>query len=73
MRRLLSPSHPTLQIWPLRIFLVPEVEILVKSSPISDGRGGRRKFDTGPSRRPAKHVPGRIPELEKTLVVLYQE
>jgi len=45
--------------------LVPEVEILTKRSPISDGRGERRKFDTGPSHHPAKHVPGRVPEIEK--------
>jgi len=63
MRRLLSPSRPALQIWPCGPFLVPEVEILTKRSPISDGRGDRRKFDKGPSRRPAKHVPGRIPEM----------
>ena len=30
--------------------------ILTKRLAISDGRGDRRKFDTGPSRRPAKHV-----------------
>ena len=41
------------------------VKILTKRSPISDGRGDRRKFDKGPSRHPAKHVPGRVPELEK--------
>ena len=46
-------------------FLVPEVEILTKRSPISDGRGDRRKFDTGPSRRPAKHVPRLFLEMEK--------
>jgi len=34
-------------------------------SPISDGRGDRRKFDTGPSHHPAKHVPGRVPEMGK--------
>jgi len=74
MRRLLSPSRPTLQIWPIRtFFFVPEVEILTKRSPISDGRGDRRKFDTVPSRHPAKHVPGRVPELEKTLGAVYQE
>jgi len=28
---------------------------------------------TGPSRNPAKHVPGRVPELEKTLGALYQQ
>ena len=65
MKRLLFPSRPTLQIWPLRIFIVPEVEILTKMSPISDGRGDRRKFDTGPSHHPAKHVPGRVPEMGK--------
>jgi len=58
---------------PCGLFLVPEVEILTKRSPISDGRGDRRKFDMGPSRHPAKHVPGRIPELEKTLGAVYQE
>jgi len=48
------------------------VEILTKRSPISDGRGDRRKFDTGPSRHPGKHVPGHVPEMEKTGAV-YQE
>jgi len=67
MRLLLSPSRPC------GLFLVPEVEILTKRSPISDGRGNRRKFYTGPSRHPAKRVPGQIPELEKTLGVVYQE
>jgi len=43
------------------------MEIFTKRSPISDGRGDRRKFDTAPSRRPAKHVPGRIPETEKNV------
>ena len=69
----MSPSCPTLQIWPLRIFLVPEIKILTKRSPISEGRGDRRKFDKGPSSHPAKHVPGRVPELEKTLSAVYQE
>ena len=46
------------------IFLVPQVKILTQRSPISDGRGDRRKFDKGPSRHPPKHVPGRVPELE---------
>ena len=58
---------------PCRLFLVPEVKILTKRSPISDGGGDRRKFDKGPSRHPAKHVPGRVPELEKTLGAVYQE
>jgi len=42
------------------------MEILTKRSLISDGRGGRRNIDMGPSRRPAKHVPGCVPEMEKT-------
>jgi len=58
---------------PCALFLVPEVEILTKRSLISDGRGDRRKFDTGPLRHPAKHVPGWVPELEKTLGAVYQE
>jgi len=73
MRQLLSPSRPTLQIWPLRTFLVPKVEILTKRSPISDGRGDRRKFDMGPLCCPAKHIPGRVPGMEQTLGVVYQE
>ena len=55
------------------LFLVPEVEILTERSPTSDGRGDRKKFDTGPSLHPAKHVPGRVTELEKTLAAVYQE
>ena len=68
MRRLLSPSRPTVQIWPLPTFVfVSEVEILTKRSLISDGRGDRRKFDTGPSWRPAKHVLGRVSGIKKGL------
>jgi hypothetical protein len=44
---------------------VPKVDVHPKRSPISDGRGDKRKFATEPSRHPAKHVPGRVPELEK--------
>jgi len=58
---------------PCGLFLGPEFEILTKRSPISDGRGDRRKFDKGPLRHPAKHVPGRVPELQKTLGAVYQE
>jgi hypothetical protein len=57
---------------PFGLFLGPKVEILTKRSPISDSRGDRRKFDTGPSRHPAKHIPGHVPELQKTGAV-YQE
>jgi len=49
------------------------VAILTERSPISDGRGDGRKFDTGPSRHPAKHVSGRLPEMEKALGAVYQE
>ena len=49
---------------PYGLFIVPEFEILTERSPISDGRGDRRKFDT---RHPAKHVPRRVPELEKNV------
>jgi len=58
---------------PCGLFLGPEVEILIKRSPISDGTGDRRKFDTGPSRHPAKHVPGRVPKPQKMLGAVYQE
>ena len=58
---------------PCGLFLVPEVDILPKRSPISDGRGARRKFDTEPSHRPAKHVPERVPGMDKTLEAVYQE
>jgi len=57
---------------PCGLCLVPEFEILTERSPISDGRD-RRTFDTVPSRHPAKHVPGRVPELEKTVGAVYQE
>jgi hypothetical protein len=67
MRRLLSPIHPTLQIWSLRTFFVLGVEILTKRSPNSDGRGDRRKFGTGLSHHPEKHVPGCVPELENNV------
>jgi len=73
-QELFDRSNATLlsRFGPCRIFLVPEFEILTKRSPISDGRGDRRKFDTGPLRYPAKHVPGRVPELGKTLGAVYQ-
>ena len=58
---------------PADFFLFPKLKILTKRSPISDGRGDRRKFDKGPSRHPAKHIPGRVPELEKRLGAVYQE
>jgi len=47
------------------------VEILTKRS-ISDGTGDRRKFNTGPTCHPAKHVPGQVPEMEK-MGAVYQE
>jgi hypothetical protein len=33
----------------------------------------RTKLAKGPMRHPAKHVPGRIPELEKTLETMYKQ
>ena len=60
------PSALLSKFGPCGIFLVPEIEILTERSPISDDRGARRKFDTEPSRHPAKHVPGRVIELEKS-------
>jgi len=68
-----SPAALLSRFGPCGLFLVLEVEILTKRSPISEGRGDRRKLDTGPSRHPAKHVPGRVPKLEKTLGAVYQE
>jgi len=61
------------RLGPCGLFLVPEVEILTKRSPISDGREDRRTFNMVPSRHPAKHIPGRVPELEKMLGAVYQE
>jgi len=65
------PYSPDLA--PADFVFVPEVDILTKRLPLSDGRGDRRKFNTGPLCHPAKHVPGRIPELEKVLGVVCQE
>jgi len=60
------PQPPLLsRFGPCGLFPVPKVEVHLKRSPISDDRGDKRKFATGPSRNPAKHVPGRVPELEK--------
>ena len=58
---------------PCGLFPVPTVEILIERSPISDDRRDRRKLDMGPSRHPAKQVPGRVPELEERLGAVYQE
>ena len=68
-----SPATLLSRFGPCRLFPVPTVEILTERSPISDDRRGRRKLDTGPSRHPAKQVPGRVPEVEKTLGAVYQE
>ena len=65
------PSSPDLA--PADFFPVPKVEVHPKRSPISYGRGDKRKFATGPSHHPAKQVPGRVPELEKTLGAVYQQ
>jgi hypothetical protein len=47
-----------------RLFFVPEVESHSERSLISDNRRDRRKFAMGPTRYPAKHVSGCVPELE---------
>jgi hypothetical protein len=67
-RRLSGPIPPTLQIWPLRTFSCSQSWSHPKRS-ISDGRGDKRNFATRPSHHPAKH----IPELEKSLGVVYQQ
>jgi hypothetical protein len=41
--------------------------------PISDGRKDRRKFAIGSSHHHAKHVSGRVPELEVKLGAVYKE
>ena len=69
MRRPFYPDALLSRFGPCGLFIVLEVEILPKMSPISDGRGDRKKIDTGPSRRPAKH----LPEMEKTLEEVCQE
>jgi len=61
----LAPAALLSSFDPCGLFLLLEVEILTKRSLISDGRGDRKKFGTGPSRHPARHVPGCVPELEK--------
>jgi hypothetical protein len=53
---------------PCGLFLFPVVEILIKRSPVLDGKGERRNFDTGPSRYSEKPVP----ELEKKIWSGYQ-
>jgi hypothetical protein len=55
---------------PCGIFLVPEVKILTKRSPISDGRGDRRKFYKGPSSHPGQTLSRTG---KKTLRAVYQE
>jgi len=67
------PASLLSRFGPCGLFLVLEVEILTERSPISEGRGDRRKFVTGLPRHSAKHVPGRVPELEKTFGVVHQE
>ena len=68
------PQPPLLsRFGPCRLFPVPKVEVHPKRSPISDDRGDKRKFAIGPSRHPAKHVPGCVSDLEKTLGAVYQQ
>ena len=47
--------------------LTSPLYLIIRLIPISASKGDRRKYDKGPSRLPAKHVPGRVPELEKNV------
>ena len=60
-----SPATLLSNFGPCWLFLLSKVEILTKRSPISDGRGDRKKIDMGPSRHPAKHFPGRVQNWKK--------
>jgi len=42
------------------------MEILTKNSPISYDRGDRRKFDTGPSGRPANTLQDKFQKCKKS-------
>ena len=48
MKQVLSSAPVLSSIGLCRLFLAPKLEIHPKRSPISDGRGERRKFATGP-------------------------
>jgi len=48
---------------PADFFLFPKWKSSLKGLRISDSRGDSRKFDTGPSHCPTKHVPGHVPEM----------
>jgi len=65
------PYSPDLA--PADFFLFPKLKSTLKGRRFQTIRGDKRKFATGPSRHPAKHVPGRVPELEKTLGAVYQQ
>jgi hypothetical protein len=71
MREFLAKHETTVvSRWPLQtLFLFSKVEIHSEGSLISDNRRARRKFTTGPTRYPAKHVP----ELDKMLEAVYRQ
>jgi len=69
-----SPYSPDLA--PADLFLFPKWKSSLKGrqlQTVEENSIGIGKIDMGPSRRPAKHVPGRVPEKEKTLGAVYQE
>jgi hypothetical protein len=73
IREFLAKHETTLIARSTPFLFVPEVEIHSEMSPILDDRRDRRNISTGPMRYLAKRVPGRIPELERTLGAVYKQ
>jgi hypothetical protein len=67
------PQPPYSTFDPCRLCFVAEVEMHSERSPISDDRRDRRKFAMGLMRYPTNCISGCIPELEKTLEVVYKQ
>jgi hypothetical protein len=62
----LSPTPLLPQSDHYRPFVVLKVEIHSETSQISDSTRDRQKFTTRSIHYPTKHVPERVPELEKS-------
>jgi transposase len=60
-----QPSYSP-DLAPAEFFLFPKLKSTLKGRRFQMVEE-KRKFATGPSRHPAKHVPGRVPELGKKL------
>ena len=58
----MPPYFPDLA--PADIFLFPNLKSSLKGRRFQTVEEIEEKFDIGPSCYPAKHVPGRVPELE---------